>query len=78
LHSDLARRRSSPQAPADELWRKFSQKKRQVILKATEKMSISTLDDPAVFMRFCEANLGARGIKNKRNVPTCAESLMPF
>ena len=58
-------------APADELWRKFSQKKRQVILKATEKMSISTLDDPAVFMRFCEANLGARGIKNKRNIPTC-------
>ncbi len=58
-------------APADELWRKFSQKKRQVILKATGKMSVSTLDDPAVFMRFCEANLSARGIKNKRNVPTC-------
>jgi Acetyltransferase (GNAT) domain len=58
-------------APADELWRKIYHKKRRVILRATEKMSSSTLDDPALFMRFYEANLGARGIKNKMNVPTC-------
>ena len=58
-------------ALTDELWHNIYHKKRRVILRAMGKMNISTIEDPAVFMRFYQTNLDARGIKNKMDVPAC-------
>ena len=58
-------------ALTDDLWHNIYHKKRRVILRAMEKMNISTIKDPAVFMRFYQTNLDARGIKNKMDVPAC-------
>jgi hypothetical protein len=54
-------------AQADKIWRKIYDNKRSVFLKATEKMSISSLDDPAALL---SSHLSARGIKHKMNVLT--------
>jgi hypothetical protein len=62
--------RIEPDAP-DTLWRNVRNKTRNVICRAQEQLTVSTINDPVQFMNFYEDNLRSRGFSNRYNRHEC-------
>lgn len=62
-------------APRETLWANLRNEKRRIITKSLENGEVVTIDDPAVFLKFYESNLQARGAENELDFAACSRIL---